>query len=265
MCNHLKSRPYSALHCNNAQLVDIWSYLFALFSQVISALNEGSHGGGRGGRGCKTCNNMQPTVTTLCVFPDWQTAALYFSQATCVIIKSYSLKYKTLCPPRAAAPSCRCCGQRSLPQSPHPNSTPLRFGICHGSWVQQCNEKDLFIKTSRTGTRHAGFKCKSHRNRAAPCGCVHFPRMLSTVSPSWGADVLCYKVGTKFVWSRGCFYKDPPVEGVYSPLSFFNLYFEACIIPSSPVSGSYQAWAHFYEPVYFSCQSCEGQRASPAL
>lgn len=161
--------------------------------------------------------------------------------------------------------SCRCCGQRSLPQSPHPNSTPLRFGICHGSWVQQCNEKDLFIKTSRTGTRHAGFKCKSHRNRAAPCGCVHFPRMLSTVSPSWGANVLCYKVGTKFVWSRGCFYKDPPVEGVYSPLSFFNLYFEACIIPSSPVSGSYQAWAHFYEPVYFSCQSCEGQRASPAL
>lgn len=138
--------------------------------------------------------------------------------------------------------SCRCCGQRSPPQSPHPNSTPPppRFCVCHGSWVQHCNEKDLFIKTSRTGTRHAGFKCKSHRNRAAPCGCVHFPRMLSTVSPSWGADVLCYKVGTKFVWRWGCFYKDPPVEGVYSPLSFFfNLYFEACIIPSSPVSGSY--------------------------
>lgn len=64
-----------------------------------------------------------------------------------------------------------------------------------------------------------------------------FPAHTVDTLPQLGlGDELCYKVRTKFVWSQGCFGKDPPAEGIYSPLFlFFNLYFQACIIPSSPV------------------------------
>lgn len=85
---------------------------------MIGVMEEGGEEGG-----CKTCKNMQLSVTTLYVFPDWQIAALCFSQATCVIIKSYSLKNKTLCPPRAAILQVLWAAIAS-PIPPHPNYTP---------------------------------------------------------------------------------------------------------------------------------------------
>lgn len=64
---------------------------------------------------------MQPTVTVVCVFPDWQTAALYFwSRVWLLNLTPWKTRHCVL--PEQL--SCRCCGQRAPPQSPHLNSTP---------------------------------------------------------------------------------------------------------------------------------------------